>query len=61
MPYINLKIAGTLTLEQKKRIAGEFVETIEKITGKPKKATYIVFEEVDRENWAVGEGLLSER
>ena len=61
MPYINFKIAGTLTLEQKKKLAEDFSTTVERITGKPKKVTYIVFEEVDRENWAVGDELLSER
>jgi 4-oxalocrotonate tautomerase len=61
MPYINFKVTGTLTRDQKKKIAEEFSSAVERITGKPKKATYIVFEEVDRENWAVGDELLSER
>lgn len=60
MPFINLKVAGELTVDQKKQIANEFTDTIKKVTGKSKKATYIVFEEVSRDNWAVGENLLSE-
>ena len=60
MPYINLKVAGELTLDQKKQIASEFSSTIENVTGKSKKSTYIVFEQISRDNWAVGQDLLSE-
>ncbi len=58
MPYISLRVAGPLTREQKTAIAREFCETLEKIAGKPKNSTYLVFDEVARENWAVGEKLL---
>ena len=58
MPYINVKVAGTLTREQKEKIAAEFTETLEKIANKPKNVTYVVFDEVQRENWAVGDKLL---
>ena len=58
MPYISLRTAGKLTREQKLAIAKEFSETLHKVAGKPKDSTYLVFDEVDRENWAVGEKLL---
>ncbi len=58
MPYINLKVAGKLTRAQKKAIAEAFSETLEKIAGKPKNDTYLVIDEVERENWAKGDGLL---
>lgn len=58
MPYINLKVAGKLTREQKQKIAKEFAETLERIAQKPKNATYLVIDEVERENWAQGENLL---
>ena len=58
MPYISLRVAGKLTREQKTAIAKEFAETLEKIAGKPKSATYLVFDEVERENWAHGDKLL---
>ncbi len=61
MPYINLKVAGSLSKEQKKEIAEKFSSVLEDVAGKPPKATYIVFEEVERENWAVGGNLLSEK
>ena len=58
MPYINLKVAGKLTRQQKEAIAREFAETLEKIAQKPKDATYLVIDEVERENWAKGDKLL---
>ena len=51
-------MAGKLTREQKTAIAKEFAETLEKVAGKPKDSTYLVFDEVDRENWAKGDKLL---
>jgi len=58
MPYINVKVAGKLDKSQKKQIAQEFSATLEKVAGKPQSATYIVFDEIDRENWAKGGQLL---
>ncbi len=60
MPFINVKVAGTLTAEQKKEIASRFSDTLFKVASKNPDSTYIVFEEVERENWAVGSRLLSE-
>ena len=60
MPYINVKVAGNLTVEQKKEIAGRFSSALYDVAGKNPSTTYIVFEEVDLENWAVGDKLLSE-
>jgi len=58
MPYINVKVAGKLNREQKEEIAKQFTETLEKVANKPKDHTYVVIDEVDRENWAVGDKLL---
>ena len=58
MPYISLRVAGKLTREQRLAIAKEFSDTLERIAKKPKNTTYLVFDEVDRENWAVGGQLL---
>lgn len=55
MPYINLKLVGKLTKEQKLAIAKEFAETLERVAHKPKNATYLVIDEVDGQNWAQGE------
>jgi len=55
MPYINLKLVGKLTKEQKEKIAQEFSETLLKVAGKPKEATYLVIDEVDGASWAKGD------
>ncbi|MDX9951562.1 MAG: 4-oxalocrotonate tautomerase family protein [Methylophilaceae bacterium] len=60
MPYINVKLAGSLTREQKDKIAKEITDTMERIAHKPKSYTYIVFDEVKEENWAVAGDLLDE-
>ena len=58
MPYVNVKLAGTITKEQKKEIAKEITETLQKHAHKPPSYTYIVFEEVKMEDWAIGGSLL---
>lgn len=58
MPYINVKLAGSLTREQKDKIAKEITDTMERVAHKPKSYTYIVFDEVAEENWAVAGELL---
>lgn len=58
MPYINVKVKGTLTRKQKEEIARQFTQTLEDIANKPKDHTYVVFDEVNGENWAVGDKLL---
>lgn len=60
MPYVNIKLAGSVTKEQKKQIAKEITETLEKHAHKPANYTYIVFEEVAYEDWAIGGKLLDE-
>lgn len=55
MPYVNLKVVGKLTKEQKEQIAREFSDTLLRVAGKPKDATYLVIDEVDGANWAQGD------
>lgn len=60
MPYINIRLAGTLTNEQKQQIATEITDTLERIAHKPKSYTYIAFDEMPHESWAIGGQLLSD-
>ncbi|HEX9179001.1 MAG TPA: 4-oxalocrotonate tautomerase family protein [Burkholderiales bacterium] len=60
MPYVNVRIAGTLSREQKKQIADEITDTLERVAGKPRSYTYIAFDELPDENWAVAGKLLDE-
>lgn len=58
MPYINVKIAGNLNKDQKKQIAAEMTDLMKRVASKPASYTYIVFEEVRTEDWAIGGDLL---
>lgn len=60
MPYVNIKLAGTVTREQKAEIAKEITETLARVARKPANYTYITFEEVEYEDWAIGGKLLDE-
>ena len=60
MPYVNIRIAGSLSREQKKKIALELTDTLERIAHKPKSYTYIAFDELANENWAIAGNLLDE-
>jgi 4-oxalocrotonate tautomerase len=58
MPYVNIKLAGSVTKEQKAEIAKEVTETLTRVANKPASYTYITFEEVEYEDWAIGGKLL---
>ncbi|WP_457621173.1 tautomerase family protein [Persephonella sp.] len=61
MPYVNVKVAGSLTKEQKKKIVEGITKVLEDVAKKPPSATYVVIEEIDRDNWGKGGKLLSEK
>jgi 4-oxalocrotonate tautomerase len=58
MPYVNIRVTGTLDREQKAQIAAEITDTLERIAHKPKSYTYVTFDELPEENWAVAGRLL---
>lgn len=58
MPYVNIKVAGRLSRKEKEEIVKEIANTLWRVAKKPKEATYIVIDEVNKENWAKGEVLL---
>ncbi|MDA7834407.1 4-oxalocrotonate tautomerase family protein [Methylophilaceae bacterium] len=58
MPYINVKLAGKLDKTQKQEIAKEITDVMQRVANKPASYTYIVFEEVESEDWAIGGNLL---
>jgi 4-oxalocrotonate tautomerase len=60
MPVVTIKIAGSLTLDQRRKIAEEITDTLERVALKPKSYTYIAFEELPYENWAIAGKLLAE-
>ncbi len=60
MPYVNIRVAGTLTREQKQKIAEEITDTLERIGNKPKSYTYISFDEMPHDTWAIAGTLLGD-
>ena len=61
MPYVNIRVAGSLSREQKKKIAEEITDTLERVANKPRAWTYIAFDELPDENWAVAGVMLDEK
>ncbi len=61
MPYVNIRIAGSLSREQKARIAEEITDTLARIADKPASYTYIAFDELPDESWAIAGKLLDEQ
>ncbi|HYP69229.1 MAG TPA: 4-oxalocrotonate tautomerase family protein [Thiobacillaceae bacterium] len=60
MPVVTIKLAGKLSREQKKKIAEEITATLERHADKPASYTYVAFEELPSENWAIAGVLLDE-
>lgn len=60
MPYINLKLVGKLSREQKEKIARKFSDALLEVAGKSKESTYLVIDEVAGENWAQGDKFFAE-
>lgn len=52
MPYVNIRVAGTLTKEQKAKISAGVTDVIAKEANKPPEAIIIFIDEVARENIA---------
>ncbi len=61
MPYIDVKVAGKLSTEQRKEIAKRISDAMEEVAGKSPASTYITFQEIERDHWSVGPELLSEK
>ena len=58
MPYIDIKVAGALSTDQKNSIAMDVAKSLETHAGKPLSATYITFTEIPRNSWAKSGELL---
>ena len=52
MPYVNIRVAGELTKEQKSNICAGVTEVIAREAGKPPEAILIFIDEVKHENIA---------
>jgi len=58
MPYVNIRVAGRLTREQKETICKEVTEAIATVANKPEDSILIFIDEIEHENIASGGKLL---
>ncbi len=60
MPYVSIRVAGTLTKEQKAKIAKGVTDVIAEAANKPKEAVLLFIDEESRDNIAKGGVLLED-
>lgn len=60
MPYINIRVAGTLSKEQKQNISEGVTEVVAREADKPPESVLIFIDEVGRDNIAKAGKLLSD-
>ncbi len=58
MPYVNIRVAGTLDKEQKREICEGVTDVIAKVANKPESSILIFIDECEHENIASGGKLL---
>ena len=54
MPVVEVKMAGKLDEKQKSEIAREITGLMERVAGKPKNYTYVIFTDVPEGSFAIG-------
>lgn len=59
MPYVNIRVAGTLSKEQKQKISKGVTEVIAREADKPPESVIIFIDEAERDNVAKAGKLLS--
>ena len=59
MPYVSIRVAGSLSKEQKENISKGVTEVICRETDKPPEALILFIDEVDRGNVAKAGNLIS--
>lgn len=52
MPFINVKWAGELTLEQREKMAQGITDAVHDATGKPKNTILVCIDQSPRDHWA---------
>jgi 4-oxalocrotonate tautomerase len=61
MPYVNIRVAGALSRQQKEEISAGVTKVIAEVAGKPENSILIFIDEVAHENIASGGKLLVPR
>jgi len=58
MPYVNIRVAGNLTKDQKQKISKGVTEVIAKEANKPPESILIMIDEIPHENIAKSGNIL---
>lgn len=61
MPFVRIDIASKLTKKQKSLLADKITEVVGEITLAPKQVTFIIINELEQEDIAVGGTLLADQ
>ena len=61
MPYVNIRVAGELSVEQKKEMSKNVTKAIAEAANKPPESILIFIDEVPKENIAKAGKLLHEK
>ncbi len=55
MPYVNIKVTDEgVTAEQKRQLISGASQLLQKVLNKDPSTTHVVIDEVDTDNWGVG-------
>jgi 4-oxalocrotonate tautomerase len=54
MPFVSIRILKEHSQERKDTISKRVTDAISEVTGLPRDAIWVVFEDVTHENWYVG-------
>jgi 4-oxalocrotonate tautomerase len=61
MPFVDIRLAGSATREQKAAVVADVTRSLVERLGKPAAAVQIVISEISTENYAAGGQLLADR
>ncbi|ETI65262.1 isomerase [Sphingobium sp. C100] len=61
MPFVDIRLAGSATREQKAAIVADVTRSLVERLGKPAAAVQVVISEISTENYAAGGQLLADR
>jgi len=61
MPYVNIRVAGNLSKDQKEKICSGVTDVISKEADKPPQSILIFIDEVEHENISKGGQLLQKK
>lgn len=61
MPYVSIRVAGNLNIDQKEKICAGVTDVISKEAGKPPESILIFIDEVEHENISSAGKLLQKK